>query len=354
MTMRRPKVCVFIPSFGGGGAERQCAYLVNGLVRRSDIELVLVHFHEGVNFERVDSAVRRVRIKTSSNYDPRNVVRASGVFAREKPDVVFSWLHACDVYAWGARALGGRFKWVMAERDSWYPRDPRFMARSLVGRTADMVISNSRQGDAYWAKRSVPKDRRAIVDNILPNDWFTAAPVARDFMCYAGRLEPQKNVAVLVEAFVALSERRADAKFVVVGQGSLEDSLKGLAAKAAPGSLALQAFRPDIRSVFERAAVFVNLSHHEGRPNTVIENLALGNRVVLSRIPEHVDLVGDDYPFLVEVGMSAGEISTVLERALDAPMSNLEKDAARARLEPMREDRVVDAYVDIFNTVIGR
>jgi glycosyltransferase involved in cell wall biosynthesis len=354
--MRRPKVCFFIPSFGGGGAERQCAHLVNGLSRRADLDAVLVHFHEGVNFERVDDAVRKVRIKTTSNYDPRNVVRVNGVFARENPDVVFSWLHACDVYAWGARALGGRFKWVMAERDSWYPSDPRFMVRNLVGRTADMIISNSRQGDLYWAERGVPSQRRAIVDNILSDDWFVepVSGVTLEFVCYAGRLEPQKNVSVLVEAFMALSKRRVDAKCVVVGQGSLKESLGALAANATPGSIAMHSFRPDIRAVFDRTAVFVNLSHHEGKPNTVIENLALGNRVVLSRIPEHVDLVGSDYPFLVDLDMPAEAIADLLERALDTPVSDRERNVVRTRLEPMRADRVVDVYVDILNKVMGR
>lgn len=349
------KVCFFIPSFGGGGAERQCVYLVNALSLRPDFEVCVVYFHKGVNFDLLESRVEKIQVETKSNYDPRNLFRVKQIFVREQPEIVFSWLHASDVYAWGAHALGGRFKWIMAERDSWYPNDPRFLLRRLVGSKADMIISNSIQGDLYWAERGVPKGRRAVVQNILADDWFVEADeiVNRDFICYAGRLEHQKNVLVLVEAFLQLANRRSDAKCIVVGQGSLKDSLAKLIADAATGSVSLRSYQPRIRDTFDRTAVFVNLSHHEGKPNTVIENLALGNRVVLSRIPEHIELVGPEYAFLVDTDASSEAIACTLERALDTPVSCHEKQHNRARLQTMRVEHVVDSYIDIFNKVMG-
>jgi glycosyltransferase involved in cell wall biosynthesis len=217
-----------------------------------------------------------------------------------------------------------------------------------------MVISNSREGDKYWKRRSVPCERRKVVDNILSEDWFqdSAVPVKRDLVCYAGRLEPQKNVSTLVESFVQLVKIRPDTRCLVVGAGSLEASVRSIAASAVPGAIEMLAFQRDIRSVFERAAVFVNISTHEGKPNTVIENLALGNRVVLSRIPEHVDLVGRDYPFLVDTGASAEAIAAVLAQALSSPLSVDERQHARRRLECMRVERVADAYVDIFRELV--
>lgn len=215
--MRVPKVIFFIPSFAGGGAERQCVHLVNALSRRNDLAVGLAHFHGGVNYQRIDrSAVQLFPIPTSSNYDPLNALRVRSLFERERPDVVFSWLQASDVVAWCARALGGRFKWMMAERNSWYPADPRFWIRNVVGARADMIVSNSAKGDQYWAERNVPASRRRVIGNVLPDEWFAPRGdrVIKPSVCYAGRLEEQKNVSLLTKAFAHLSLAR-DRKSVV-------------------------------------------------------------------------------------------------------------------------------------------
>lgn len=346
----------FIPSFGGGGAERQCAYLANALALREDFSVSLAYFREGVNFPLVDDTrVKLLKIHSVSNFDPRNASNLRVLIKQQRPDIVFSWLHAADVYTWGARMLGARFKWLMAERDSWYPPDFRYWLRDRAGVHADLIASNSTKGDAYWSARGVPSSRRTIVENALPDAWFVQSPraeVARPLVCYAGRLEPQKNVLRLLHAFRHASRARRDADFCIIGDGSLGSQLAAQVKLDQPERITLKPFQDDIRAVFCRASVFVNISNHEGRPNTVIENMALGNRVVLSRIPEHLDLVGQDYPFLVDPAADPAVIAETLELAIASPVSPAEQLLFRTRLEPMRLAAVADSYASILRGMV--
>ena len=45
------RICVLIPGFGMGGAQKQCIYLLNELQRDAGLDLHLVYFYEDINFE---------------------------------------------------------------------------------------------------------------------------------------------------------------------------------------------------------------------------------------------------------------------------------------------------------------
>jgi len=252
--------------------------------------------------------------------------------------------------------LGAEFKWAMAERDSWYPKDPRYWIRDRAGQHADLIVSNSDKGNLYWSSRGVPEARRKVVGNVLPDSWFGARDAwpSAPFICFTGRMEPQKEVLRLTDAFVALSRERPDIRFAMVGDGSLRGEVETTLASSAEGAISLLHFQENVRPLFERTSVFVNISTHEGKPNTVIENLALGNRVVLSRIPEHVELVGDDYPFLVDPQSEPHVIAAMMETALSNPVGEDERRVFHSRLEYMRVSRVAGQYAEILFELSGR
>jgi len=352
--MKPLKVLFFLHAFAGGGAEKQCAYLANALAKLGHIDVGLVHFHEGVNFPLIDaSRVKLHKIPVRSNYDPVAAWKLRKLIVEEGPDVVFSWLHTADVFTLMARAMGARFKWLMAERNSWYPLDVRFLVRSWFCRYADAIVSNSEKGDFYWAHRHVPSERRHVIGNILPDHWFesSARCESSPLVCYAGRFEPQKNVLRVAKAFSVLSWRRTDVAMVMVGTGTQQALVTDEVANGREGKIDLHAYQQDVAELFRRVSVFVNLSWHEGLPNTVIENIALGNRVVLSRIPEHVSLVGEDYPFLVDAGADPDTLASAIEAALATPVTPTELVHFHRRLGAMRVLAVAESYALLLQRV---
>jgi glycosyltransferase involved in cell wall biosynthesis len=316
-----------------------------------------MYFYEDVNFHLLNTkGITLHRIDAGSFYDPRNIIKAGKVLKRIKPDVIFSWLHACDVYSYFVRKFVPTCKWIMAERDSQYPTDLRFIVRRVLGQSADMIVCNSRKGKEYWLSNGMNESQLNVVINILTPPCMSKPPEikATPLVLYAGRLEPQKNVLHTVRVFCSLSVKFPHGMFALVGDGSLRDEANEIIIRAGRADdVELIPFTKNIGDYFQSADVFVNLSKHEGMPNTVIENISLGNVVVVSNIPEHRDILGPDYPYYVDDSASVDKAVEVIEMGLAESNSSKILKYATQQLEEMTPSKVATNYISIFQQVIN-
>lgn len=351
------RVCFFIPSFSDGGAQIQCARLINEFRRRNDVEVSLVYLHAGVHDGLLDipEAARHI-LPSRSNFDPRISTRLAAVLRENQIDILISWLNASDVHAYFASRMVPSVKWIMTERDSAYPSTFRFWLRRTLGRRAPAIVSNSKAGDTFW-RQNRAKGKRFIVTNIVDETTISEmkAPVAgeRKIVVSVGRLEEQKNPLITAVAFSTLAMRRPDMEFWIVGEGRERDKIEAVISEAGTSSqVRLLGFRHDVKSILRDASIFASFSHHEGQPNVVLESVTAGTTVVLSAIPEHQDLMGSDYPFYVKNRGDARACADMIERAVDDEASAAHLNFARARLAMMTPDKVADAYLDIFRRMM--
>jgi glycosyltransferase involved in cell wall biosynthesis len=144
-----------------------------------------------------------------------------------------------------------------------------------------------------------PCIRRKVV--VIPNGIDVAAvqrqaaagPPGRFFL-FAGRLEPVKNVGLLLRAFARASAAVPDVRLVIAGAGSLERDLKALADSLGLGQKvvftgALE--REAVYGLLKKAEFVVLPSWTEGHPNIVVEALVAGRWVLASNVPGNRDLV---------------------------------------------------------------
>lgn len=350
MMCEKVRVAFLIPGFGDGGAQKQFAYLVNALQKDVRFEIHVIHFYEGVHFKLLNlQRVVHHKLRPGSFYSPLRVIDILQVLQENRISLLFSWMHSCDIYAFFLKLALPRMKWILAERASDYPAGLRYQVRRQLGRFADFIIANSTAGKTYWQKVGVRSDRLAVVRNIcevvqrLRNHQGAAAKR----VIYAGRLEAAKNVLEVCSAFEQLAREFSDVEFVMIGNGSMASDIQMRISASNLANLALLPFQENIIDHFLRASVFVNASIHEGSPNTVVENLALGNRVVLSRISPHEDLVGPDYPFFVEQPLNASQIILAVREALVRPSMEEDMTFARKVLSEMSADEVAGRYASV-------
>lgn len=117
---------------------------------------------------------------------------------------------------------------------------------------------------------------------------------------FVGKLIPVKGVEHLIRAFPLLRERRPDAELVIVGGGPLLEPLRRLAAEQ-PGGEAIRFTGPlphdQVRREYERADIVVAPSivspggETEGLPVVILEALAMGVPVVVSRVGSLDDVI---------------------------------------------------------------
>lgn len=355
--MKKLKVCFLIAGFGQGGAQKQCILLMNELQRRIDIELHLIYSYEDVNFPDLNQEnIHLHEVEIDSAYDPRNVRIIGKMLKVISPDIAFSWLHAFDVYMFFSRMYVPNCKWIVAERDSQYPLDLRYLIRRFLCARADMIICNSEKGRTYWRNNKVADYKLNVVSNILSINTGKSINNIKGSptILYAGRLEKQKNVTNLLLAFIRLAELYPQGMFVIVGSGSLQDSLQLEAERSKVATqILILPFKKNIEDYFETADVFVNVSLHEGMPNTVIENIAKDKKLVVSKIDEHVSLLGEEYPFYVSDTQDVTEIVDVISSVIESKTIGFFLKYSKARLVDMMADSVSKNYSDLFKKVMN-
>jgi glycosyltransferase involved in cell wall biosynthesis len=347
-----------IPSMEGGGAERQLTYLARGL-RDVGCDVHVALQHEGPNLEPLTAAGATIhRLELRGNHDVRLVTRLLRIMSAVQPDVVQCWLTQMQV-AGGAAALLARRPWILSERSSGvaYPPGVKNALRARIGSLATAIVSNSGEGDRYWAGRVGRRVRRYVIPNALPLDDIaavTAAPSRGEaLVLFAGRLDAKKNARTFVEA---LSRVTAAVPFraMICGQGPHDDSIQQLIRRLGLQTrVALAGYTPDLWRLMKRASVLVSTSRCEGHPNVVLEAMACGCPLIVSDIPAHREFLDDRSAMIVPVGDVAGvarSITAVLDRPDDA--------AARARVALASSAsysvaRMAQAYLRAYEEVLS-
>lgn len=290
------KILTLIPGMNGGGAEKQFLYFSKRLQGSYPNTKIAVFYRN--KYEDLISELN-LNIITLNNHgfrNPKNIFELKKFIRNEKISVVISFLPVADLYVGLIKMCRPNIYWLSFERNSFPEQNIiEVTRRFLIQYLANGVLSNSINGLRYWSKFQRTK---ILYPNHIPRK--KNAPLKRknidveiDFL-FAGRFAPQKNVLKIAEIFKEISETY---RCVMIGDGELTEVVK----KISHNKFEIKSFQDNIYDYYKNSKVFVNLSKHEGLPNTVIENLLLGKKIILSDIPEHRDLVGNDYPFFIKL-----------------------------------------------------
>jgi glycosyltransferase involved in cell wall biosynthesis len=209
------------------------------------------------------------------------------------------------------------------------------IARNLrwaLPRARRVVVVSRPLGDVV-ASFGVARDRIDIVPNGVDADLFrprdrAAARAAlghggdaRRWLLYVGRIEEDKGVLDLLEAFSLLARRRSDVRLAIVGDGKARAACERAASGWLGERILVVGPRPleDVPRWMAACDALVLPSWAEGTPNVVLEALACGRRVVATRVGGTPDVV---------VGPELGELvpprdpavlADALGRACDTP-----------------------------------
>ena len=146
-------------------------------------------------------------------------------------------------------------------------------------------------------------------------------------------LKPHKGHQHLLRAAAEVRRARPDARFVLVGRGPLESELRQLTSRLGlDGSVVLTGFRDDALRIASAFDLFVLPSEHEGLPIALLEAMAIGKPVVVTRVGGNAEVVEDGVNGLVVPPENppalAGAITLLLR---DPPLRERLGEAARRR-----------------------
>ena len=353
-----------IPGMGGGGAERQLAYLAGALGRRGwQVHVALIA--DGPNLARLEHSGAVIhRLRATGNYDPRLGWQLARIARQVRPDLVQVWFVQMTL-------LGGivsellHIPWVIAERSSLLAHPPTLKNRLRIAlaRTANAVISNSAGGDGYWQPHLDGRVRRFVIPNAVPVEEIDAAAPAlpaslpvepcEDIVLFEGRFDSEKNVSVLLTALKEVV-RRPRTVAILCGEGPLRAEVQR---RIAEDGLATRVFSPgyvaEIWPLMKRASLVVSVARFEGRPNAVIEAMAARRPLLVSDIPAHREILDERSAVFVD-GSDPVAVAHAMLRILDDPAAAERRaNAARERASRWAVESAAAEYDRIYRLLIA-
>ena len=376
MTRRRalPKVMFVINSLGGGGAERVLAtILARSEAYRARAHIALALLDKEAIRHPVPDWVETHQLDCRHSL-ARSVAGMANLARVARPDLTLSFLtraNVASILAMAARrrpaAISERVNTsahLATGRNAWASK---LMVRLAYPWARRVVAVSEGVADTLASDFGVRRDRIIVVDNPvdvarIQSRALEPAPfeVRPDDLVAMGRLVPNKNFALAIEAF-AMSAWAG--RLIIIGEGPERTALQALGDRLGLGDrLVMPGFIGNPYPVLTRAHCVILSSNAEGFPNALVEALALGVPAIATDCPS-----GPAYVLDVHRRGKAGRFSEgsggLLVPAGDAPaivaaIDAMRDPATRARLSRRGTTRALDfsvaAAVDRYWDVIDR
>lgn len=241
-------------------------------------------------------------------------------------------------------------------------------ARLAEAMGADRMIAVSGDLARETAEAGYPAERTAQLPYMVDTEHFSPPEGGRDpnELLFVGRLAPQKNLGVLLEAFAGAQRKRPELRLTLVGDGPARGDIEADARRLGiEDRVTFEGFQTDVRPWLRRAGLSITASAAEGLSNALLEALACGIPIVASDACGNPEIVGegeaDPRGFKVgEAGLLApADRADAFEAAILHATANPEllramSDAARrAALERYGIDRVIERYLDLYREVLS-
>ena len=379
---KKIKLCLFIHSLAGGGAERFIIHLTNNLNREIfDIYLILLKAEgEYLHLLPADIKIVDLRIKSfrlSQVPHPGWLLKIAQAFRNINPDVIFSTMTTTNLMAIVARQLAFlkvpliiqeagilgdhlKFDWLGALKKAIY---------KVLVRHADLVVVPAQaMADDLEKLFAIKSDRLKVIPN--PVDFHhideslkngvlaenVAAQKKLKIIVSMGRLEKIKGVDIGIKAFAEL-QRRIPAYYWVLGQGGEEESLKKMAADLGISQrVNFLGFQDNPYIFLKNADCFLLSSRSEGHPYTLMEAMYCEVPCVVSRYSSSVaDLIKDGEAGIVVESGNTAQMAEAMEQILkDGQIRSKFIKNAKITVEKYGTGQVLPEYEKLFLSCTGK
>lgn len=348
-------------SLACGGAERVLSILSYSFAEKYD-DVRFIMWKDFPIFYKINDKITIVNIEKEcgSNNTIKKMLWFRGYISKNHPNLILSFLANSSVKVL-LSTVGINIPIVVAERN-----DPRKLKggwlmvkiRDFLYNRATAIIEQTETNKRYF-KGSKYKKTIVIYNPILMDEENVGSginAIKQNRIISIGRLEPQKNQKMLIDAFRIFHDKYSDTKLVIYGEGScrseLESQIKSLKIEDAvllPGTI------DNVVEELKDSLFFVMSSDFEGMPNALIEAMCIGLPCISTRVSGAVDLINNNKNgILIDLGDTNKMAAAMIELMEN---ENKRKDLGREAIkifDQLKSERIVQEWINYVNKFIEK
>ncbi len=305
--------------------DRTRYHLVLGCFSESGRECDLLRAGRDSGFDCFDLLSR-------SSYDP-------GVLGKLKTCIREKKIHVLCTHGYKPDVVGRIATWTcgipaVAISRGWTGESPRVRAYEWLDKRfmalTDKIVAVSEGQRKKILEIGIPPEKVKVIYNGIESNIpkrrsrmqlrkELGFPADSTVILSGGRLSPEKNFDLMIEAARQVVSENSNTRFAIFGEGVLRPELERKIREAGlSGKFLLPGFRPDFPQLLSGADIFVLPSFTEGLPNVLLESYA-------RRVPVIATPVGG-VPEIVEDGVTGFLVRTDDVRGLADRISLFSKD----------------------------
>ena len=237
----------------------------------------------------------------------------------------------------------------------------------VLSKMADVVTGVSDPVSCFLRDQvGIPSQKIMTIQNGIDiSAYLGATPIARSEWGWShtdvvvgcvARLEPEKGVAILLEAFRLVLMRQPNAKLLIAGDGGERAHLKSAAGRLGlNGSVQFLGSRSDIPEVLATCDVIAVPSIQEGLPMALLEAMASGKAVVATGVGSIPDVIRDGGSGILVPPASAKSLAQALTGLVDNQSKRQEMgvEASKVVEERYSFNRMLQTYDSLYQTLVS-
>lgn len=292
------KILFCLGSFSKGGAERVVSNLSNFLIEENQVKIISLTktemaypLNENIEFEFLDKKEYKGIKENVFSKIVKNLKRLLKIKKRIKefsPDIIVSFLpEPCFLVL--ALKKQNHIPVIISVRNDPKKEYESNIYNKLMKKLypkADGVVFQTEDAKKYFD--GIITCETEVIPNPINQD-FIIEPYdgeRKKVIVSVGRLQEQKNHALLIDAFSKLPKKYEEYKLIIYGEGILRNELsKKIQDLNLQNRVLLPGISENIKEAIYNAAIFVLSSNYEGMPNALMEAMTMGIPVIATDCP---------------------------------------------------------------------
>lgn len=350
----------------GGGEAWMVRTLAALQTRGCNVNILCKHNAEVIPFA-VKEGINVLTIDFGGDFNPFSIWKIKKILKENKIHLVLNNMDK-ELRLTGQAAKLCHSPVVISRHGNDYPIKDKFHYRFTYKNLCDGIIANGNPIKNTLIKNInwLPEDKIKVIHNGISIERFEIPPDKKlkanleipeenIIVTFTGRLNIQKGIEYLVEAFVKILEKHKNVTLLIAGEGDKKESIiNKINQLKADSNIKLLGFRIDIPQLLSITDIFVLPSLWEGFPSALIEAMAAGCACITTKRSSMPEIIADGINgFLIEAE-SSGEIEKSLSALIEdeSLRKTISTEAKQTVKMNFTLEKMIDNYQNYFSELI--